>query len=271
MSEASITADRTCAPAGSGNHIEVEIRSAGSELVRLELSGPASFDEHRSLRRIEFEARGNSHFVRIHSNGRPGRVILRCGRNRHILRFEPASFLQGLVYDWMPTLGLSLVLALVLRSFAFASYYVPSPSMQGTLQPGDKFIAEKFSTKVLHRSPERGEIVIFQHPDHPKETWVKRVIGMPGDLVEIRAGRVWINNEPLQEDYIEDEVMFDYGPVSVPAGQYFVLGDNRDNSLDSRYWGYLPQEYIEGSPVLIFWPPQNARSLNSARQGADVE
>ena len=125
----------------------------------------------------------------------------------------------------------------------------------------------KFSTKVLKALPHRGEIVIFHHPEHQNETWVKRVIGLPGDLVEIRNEKLYINNELVQEDYIKvTDRLYDFGPVVVPEGNYFVMGDNRNNSLDSRFWGYLPQEYIEGNPVLVFWPPRHARSLSREQQ-----
>ncbi len=265
MSKQQVSFDRQKAPARSGSRIELAFVSAEDSPLSLQLSGPASFSDSRAVRRLELDA-ASQHNVPIHSLGRPGKVILRINGNRHILRFEPASLLQGLVHEWLPTLGMSMVLALVLRSFAFASYYVPSQSMESTLHPGDKFIAEKFSTKVLNRTPERGEIVIFHHPEHQAETWVKRVIGLPGDLVEIRNGRVWINNRLIEEDYIKEAPINDYGPVSVPPGNYFVMGDNRNNSLDSRFWGYLPEQYLEGSPVLVFWPPQNARALHTPQQ-----
>lgn len=262
--DSTLSFDRQKAPARRGEAIRVDISAGSGELITL--TGPASFSPDSVQHRVDIGSSDASRQLEIHSTGRPGRVILKIGTERHILRFEAAGFVQGIIYDWAPTLGLSVLLALVLRSFAFASYYVPSPSMVGTLYPGDKFIAEKFSTKVLNRSPQRGEIVIFHHPEHPHETWVKRVIGLPGDLVEIRNGSVWINNERIQEDYIKDDALNDYGPVSVPEGNYFVLGDNRNNSLDSRIWGYLPEEYIEGSPVLVFWPPRHARSLRAPGQ-----
>ncbi|MCB1217289.1 signal peptidase I [bacterium] len=262
MQDIRISFDRQKAPARPAQVITAVVGDSEVPL-RLELQGPASFSADARLRRLEL-AEGMQQEVLIHSTGRPGRVILRVNGSRHILRFEPASLLQGLVHDWLPTLGLSMALALVLRSFAFASYYVPSPSMEGTLYPGDKFIAEKFSTKILNRSPQRGEIVIFHHPEHRSETWVKRVIGLPGDMVEIRNQKLYINNEVQSEDYIKvTGPLRDYGPVVVPEGNYFVMGDNRNNSLDSRFWGYLPQQYIEGSPVLVFWPPRHARSLGS--------
>ncbi|MCB1186555.1 signal peptidase I [bacterium] len=263
MNNMNVSFSRQKAPARNGSMFHVEVSGAEGPL-QLSLTGPASFSEEQSVLRIELDEASS---FGIYSTGRPGRVILRINGSRHILRFEPANFLQGLVFDWVPTLGLSMLLALVLRSFAFASYYVPSPSMEGTLYPGDKFIAEKFSTKVLKALPHRGEIVIFHHPEHQDETWVKRVIGLPGDLVEIRNEKLYINNELVQEDYIKvTDRLYDFGPVVVPEGNYFVMGDNRNNSLDSRFWGYLPQEYIEGNPVLVFWPPRHARSLSREQQ-----
>ena len=252
------------APARRGSRIDLSIFCEPGEALSLRLSGPASFSENARQRELLLDTAAAETQVSIHSTGRPGRVSLSCNGSRQRLRFTPHGLVQNIVHDWVPTLGLSVLIALVMRSFAFASYYVPSPSMVGTLYPGDKFIAEKFSTKVLNRAPQRGEIVIFHHPEKQNETWVKRVIGLPGDLVEVRAGDVWINEQRLEEDYVEAASLNDFGPVSVPPGNYFVMGDNRNNSLDSRYWGYLPREDIEGSPVFIFWPPQHAGSLRNA-------
>lgn len=263
--EPGIKLTSSVAPARQGSNIELTIAPKQALPLVLQLKGPASFSDESLLQIIKIPEGIPEQGILIHSTGRPGRVNLYCNGKRRLLRFLPAGIAQSLVYDWIPTVGLSVLLALVMRSFAFASYFVPSESMQGTLYPGDKFIAQKFTTKVLNQTPRHGEIVIFRHPDKPNETWVKRVIGLPGDLVEVRNGKVWLNHEQLDESYVADAMLNDFGPVSVPADNYFVLGDNRNNSLDSRVWGYLPREDIEGSPVLIFWPPNHIGSLRRAR------
>ena len=252
------------APARRESSIELCICSEQEQIVELRLTGPASFSKSGTQRKLRLNCSAGETRLDIHSIARPGRVNLFCNGQRLRLRFTPLGLVQNIVHDWVPTLSLSLLIALVMRSFAFASYYVPSPSMVGTLYPGDKFIAEKFSTKVLNRAPQRGEIIIFHHPEKQNETWVKRVIGLPGDLVEIQKGKVWINGDLFEESYVDVAMLNDFGPVSVPPDNFFVLGDNRNNSDDSRYWGYLPRKYIEGSPVFIFWPPRHAGSLRSA-------
>jgi signal peptidase I len=115
------------------------------------------------------------------------------------------------------------------------------------------------------RDIRRGDVVVFKYPDEPERDFIKRVVGLPGDTVELRNKEVFINGQPLDEPYVhflepatEGEVTsFDvrerYGPVTVPVRQYFVMGDNRDNSQDSRYWGFLPREYIKGRALMIYW------------------
>jgi signal peptidase I len=116
---------------------------------------------------------------------------------------------------------------------------------------------------------ERGDVVVFKYPEEPARDFIKRVIGLPGDTVELRDKKVLINGTPLEEPYVHfldppgttDEfrevTSFDvrerYGPVAVPPNQYFVMGDNRDNSQDSRYWGFLPRDYIKGKALVIYW------------------
>jgi signal peptidase I len=116
------------------------------------------------------------------------------------------------------------------------------------------------------REVRRGDIVVFKYPDEPERDFIKRVIGLPGDTVELRNKKVYINGQPLDEPYVhflepahenQEVTSFDvrerYGPVQVPEAHYFVMGDNRDNSQDSRYWGYLPRGYIKGRALMIYW------------------
>ena len=111
----------------------------------------------------------------------------------------------------------------------------------------------------------RGDIVVFKYPDEPERDFIKRVIGLPGDTVELRNKKVHVNGQALDEPYVHflepasagEVTSFDvrerYGPVTVPRGQYFVMGDNRDNSQDSRYWGFLPRHYVKGKALVIYW------------------
>jgi signal peptidase I len=139
-------------------------------------------------------------------------------------------------------------------------------------------------TKFLAvREPRRGDIVVFKYPDEPERDFIKRVIGLPGETLELRNKKVFVNGQPLEEPYVhflepasnsQEVTSFDvrerYGPVRVPDGQYFVMGDNRDNSQDSRYWGFLPRSYIKGRALMIYWsydagPDQDAQDNTITR------
>ncbi len=142
---------------------------------------------------------------------------------------------------------------------------IPSGSMERTLLVGDHLIISRLGFDAgipftswhmpLWRSPQRKQVVIFRPPfDTSSPDYVKRVIGLPGDTVEIKAGIVWVNGKKLEEPYL-DEPMDPFernGPYKVPEGSYFVMGDNRQNSLDSRYWGFVPRANIIGTPVIIY-------------------
>lgn len=163
------------------------------------------------------------------------------------------------------TIGLSVVLAFGIRAFVAEARYIPSGSMEPTLLINDRLIVDKLSYKF--NSPQRGDIVVFD----PTETlqkqnfhdaFIKRVIGLPGDKVEVKGGRVYINDKALREKYIADEPNYQYGPVNVPEGQYLVLGDNRNNSYDSHYWGFVPRNKVIGRAVVRFWPPNRIGELS---------
>ncbi len=155
------------------------------------------------------------------------------------------------------TIALSAVLAFGIRSFVAEARYIPSGSMLPTLQINDRLIIDKLSYKF--NNPQRGDIVVF----NPTETlekqnfhdaFIKRVIGLPGNKVEVKGGLVYVNNQPLREKYIEEEPRYNWGPTTVPANSYLVLGDNRNNSYDSHYWGFVPHDKIIGRAIVRFWP-----------------
>jgi len=253
-------------PADGKSHTILQLRFADgrSGEVDLRLRGLGSFDQHIRRRRINVPVVDGEAKVTVFAPRRPGGCTISGDGIAHRLQFQPVSFVQGLLWEWLPTLALSLALALVLRGYAFATYFIPSGSMLNTLQLGEQFVAEKFSYRVLQEDPRRGDIVVFRHPvDH--RTWVKRVIGLPGDEVEVRDFTVYINGEPLKEDYIRQKPWRDYGPVTVPAHEFFVMGDNRNNSVDSRSWGFLPREDVLGRAVFVYWPPSHARLLPRER------
>lgn len=165
------------------------------------------------------------------------------------------------------TIGLSIVLALGIRTFVAEARWIPSESMVPTLQKYDKLIVDKLSYHFT--DPQRGDIVVFSPTDNIKkdnpdlkDAFIKRVIGLPGDKVEVKGGRVYINDQPQRENYIEEKPQYQYGPVTVPADSYLVLGDNRNNSYDSHFWGFVPRDHIIGHAIVRFWPPNRIGELN---------
>ncbi len=167
--------------------------------------------------------------------------------------------------EGLKTIGLSVFLALGIRTFVAEARYIPSGSMLPTLQINDRLIIDKLSYHF--QSPQRGDVVVFSPTEALKrqnfeDAFIKRVIGLPGEKVEIQGGRVYINDQPLREKYIADDPSYQYGPVIVPADHYLVLGDNRNNSYDSHYWGFVPRENIIGRAVVRFWPPNRLGELD---------
>ena len=157
------------------------------------------------------------------------------------------------------------ILAFGIRTFVAEARYIPSGSMEPTLEINDRLIIEKMSYRF--RSPERGDVVVFSPTEkllqqNFKDAFIKRVIGLPGEKIQVKGGRVYVNDKPLREKYIEEEPQYDYGPVTVPEEQYLVLGDNRNNSYDSHYWGFVPKENLIGRAVVRFWPLDRAGSLD---------
>jgi signal peptidase I len=150
---------------------------------------------------------------------------------------------------------------MVIRTFVVQAFMIPSGSMLPTLQIGDHLLVNKFL--YWFTNPKRGEIIVFKFPQDEGRDFIKRVIALPGDKVEIRGKQVYVNDEPVQEAYAVhlDPSMQDnphsprdnYGPVRVPPGQLFMMGDNRDYSMDSRFWGFLNIKKIKGKAFIIYW------------------
>ncbi|MBV9387358.1 MAG: signal peptidase I [Chroococcidiopsidaceae cyanobacterium CP_BM_ER_R8_30] len=163
---------------------------------------------------------------------------------------------------WSDTLkfaGMSLFLALGIRTFAAGAYFIPSGSMKPTIQIDDRLIVNKLSYDFVN--PQRGDIVVFNPPDAVlkeekvnSDPFIKRVIGLPGDKVEVKNGHVYVNDCLLQESYIAAKPDYAYGPVRIPIDSYLMLGDNRNNSYDGHYWGFIPRDRIIGKAIYRFWP-----------------
>ncbi|MDD2205923.1 MAG: signal peptidase I [Aminobacterium sp.] len=156
--------------------------------------------------------------------------------------------------ETLETVLWAVALALVLRTFVVQSYWIPSGSMIPTLQIRDRVMAAKFW--YYFSEPKRGQIVVFKFPDDTKKDFVKRIIGLPGETIEIRDGVVYVNGEPLQEPYIQNHDSVSMNSITVPQDHYFMLGDNRPNSWDGRYWEhqFVSKEALRGPAFFRFWP-----------------
>lgn len=170
------------------------------------------------------------------------------------------------------TLVTAGILAIGIRTFVAEARYIPSESMLPTLEVQDRLIIEKIS--YLFKDPKRGDVVVFQPTEileqqNYKDAFIKRVIGIPGDTVVVKDGRVYVNDQELEENYIYETPEYDYGPVSIPDDHYLVLGDNRNNSYDSHYWGFVPREKLIGKAFVRFWPFNRVGTLSAEPQYAD--
>ena len=172
--------------------------------------------------------------------------------------------------EYGEALIVALLLALVIRTFIVQAFKIPSESMLQTLLVGDHLLASKFSYGIklpftntyIYKgaSPQRGDVIIFEYPNDPSVDYIKRVVGLPGDTVEVRNKQLYRNGEPVREAYVRftepdrmAPVRDNFGPVTVPEDKYFVMGDNRDNSLDSRFWGFVDRSAIRAKAWRIYW------------------
>lgn len=161
-----------------------------------------------------------------------------------------SGFFRFLV-DILETLILSVVLFVGINLVS-ARIRVDGDSMKPTLASGEYVIVSRLSYRL--GTPERGDIIVFHFPRDPQEEYIKRIIGLPGDEVEVQNGSVFVNGQKLDESYLQVKTDY-YGTWRVPAGQLFVLGDNRNNSSDSHDWGTVPMDYVVGKAILVYWPP----------------
>jgi len=160
----------------------------------------------------------------------------------------------------------AMLLALLIRAFVAEPRYIPSDSMVPTLHISDRLVVEKLSYRF--RQPATGDIIVFSPPKQLQvqgftkdQAFIKRAIGQPGQTVAVHNGRVYLNSKPLQEDYIAEPPEYELEPQRVPENQYFVMGDNRNDSNDSSKWGFLPKTNIIGRAVFRFWPLDRAGLL----------
>ena len=152
------------------------------------------------------------------------------------------------------------LLSLLIITFIVQAFFIPSGSMEPTLQIDDRILVSKFSYRI--GAIQRGDVIVFHYPLNPGKDFVKRVVALPGETVELREGVVLINGAPIRELYPtalaggDRACTSNYGPQKIPDGQLFVLGDNRCNSEDSRFFGFVPIHNVVGKALFIYWPPQ---------------
>ncbi len=164
--------------------------------------------------------------------------------------------------EGLQTIGLSIALALGIRQFVAEARYIPSESMKPTLLVNDRLVIEKMSYRF--QAPQRGDIVVFWPPSEivpagqKRDAFIKRIVGLPGDTVEVADGTVLVNGDALDESYIQSPPTYEQEPLIIPDNSYFVLGDNRNQSYDSHAWDiaqpFVPEDQIIGKAVVRFWP-----------------
>lgn len=160
------------------------------------------------------------------------------------------------IIDIIKTIIIAVLIAFIITNFIIVNAVVPTGSMKSTIEPNDRLIA--FRLSYLFSNPERNDIVVFKAPDNENTLYVKRIIGLPGETINIIDGKVYINDstEPLEDDFIMEKMLGSFGPYTVPENSYFMLGDNRNDSQDSRYWEhtFLPDENILGKVLFKYYP-----------------
>lgn len=178
---------------------------------------------------------------------------------------------KSVVREYAEAILIALLLALFIRTFVVQAFKIPSGSMIPTLLIGDHILVNKFIYGIRNPftgnilipidKPSRNDVIVFKYPRNPKQDYIKRVIGIEGDRIEIRNKKLYLNGEPLNDPYgfhLDPKVQHNpprdnFGPIVVPKNSLFMMGDNRDNSADSRYWGFVDLNAVKGKAFLLYW------------------
>jgi signal peptidase I len=180
---------------------------------------------------------------------------------------------KGIIREYAEAILVAVVLALFIRTFVVQAFKIPSGSMKPTLLVGDHILVNKFiygvklpfwdTTLIPISEPKRGDIVVFKFPEDPEKDFIKRVIGIEGDVVEIRDKKVYLNGEPMDDPYgkhLDPHIIpgrarprDNFGPIKVPPDSLFVMGDNRDHSYDSRFWKFVDLSKVKGKAFIVYW------------------
>jgi signal peptidase I len=198
----------------------------------------------------------------------------------------PAVPKKSVPREYLESVVVAVILALFIRTFAVQAFKIPTGSMETNLLIGDHLLVNKMvyspslapleSALLGKKEIRRGHVVVFKFPEDPSRDFIKRVIGLPGETVEIRDKKVFIDGKPIEEPYARflepplrrddpeyglrgESIRDNWGPQVVPEGQLFVLGDNRDNSRDSRFWSFLPRDQVKGRALLVYWSYEASR------------
>jgi signal peptidase I len=185
---------------------------------------------------------------------------------------------KSVAREWVESIIVAFLLAMVIRTFVIQAFKIPTGSMRTTLLEGDLILVNKFiygakvpfidPTLPAFDKPQRGDVIVFIYPQKPTKDFIKRLVGLPGETVEIKNGTVYIDDKPLEDSVFNQRYYYNRGDfgqegkkIKVPENNFFVLGDNSASSQDSRYWGFVPRKNILGKAILIYWPPQRLRMI----------
>lgn len=186
--------------------------------------------------------------------------------------------LKAIIHEWAESIVVALVLAIIIRTFLIQAFVIPTGSMRLTLLEKDRILVNKlrYGPKIPFSKwrlpgfgkPRRGDVVVFIYPEDPKRDFIKRLIAVGGETLEIREGKIYINDEMITTPLINNIYYYNrdkFGQpgqkIKVPQGHYYVLGDNSASSKDSRYWGFVPEELMIGRAELIYWPLNRIRFI----------
>jgi signal peptidase I len=185
---------------------------------------------------------------------------------------------KSTIREWVESILIAFVLAMVIRTFIVQAFKIPTGSMRMTLIEGDAILVNKFiyGAKIPFTDirfpeitpPSRGDVIVFIFPQDTKKDFIKRIVGLPGETVEIKNGTIYINDKPADNQKLSPQYYYnrgDYGDlgkkIKIPDDQFFVLGDNSASSQDSRYWGFVPRRNLLGKAMVIYWPPNRIRLI----------
>ena len=200
------------------------------------------------------------------------------------------SFQKSTTREYFESIVIAVILALFVRTWVIQAFKIPTGSMEQNLLIGDHLLVNKFVYAPAATAAERmllpigeyqrGDVLVFKYPEDPERDFIKRLIGLPGETIELRQSRVFINGEPIAEPYLDamrqgghmpPDIRGTFGPQVVPEGHRFMMGDNRGDSQDSRYWGALPVGYVKGKAFVLYWSYKSeGESYSDAGIGATL-